>query len=164
MALPDFLLDPCSALLVFYLISRSLDWHVQQITFRQKNFKRFEDFRRRFWQYSRAYVGFDRVNHSNSIFITTENHHVGEIFTLAPVFFSLAAQCSHFLHSRIATAMPVSHPLARLIHTLTSGRKKAAIGWEPVYDIFVLHFSKANHWEPGPMLSSARYEYLVLSL
>ena len=87
MALPDFLLDPCSALLVFYLISRSLDWHVQQITFRQKNFKRFEDFRRRFWQYSRAYVGFDRVNHSNSIFITTENHHVGEIFTLAPVFF-----------------------------------------------------------------------------
>ena len=111
MALPDFLLDPCSALLVFYLISRSLDWHVQQITFRQKNFKRFEDFRRRFWQYSRAYVGFDRVNHSNSIFITTENHHVGEIFTLAPVFFSLAAQCSHFLHSRIATGHAPSCPL-----------------------------------------------------
>ena len=49
-------------------------------------------------------------------------------------------------------------------NTLTSGRKKAAIGWEPVYNIFVLHFSKANRWEPGPMLSSARYEYLVLSL
>jgi len=47
---------------------------------------------------------------------------------------------------------------------LTSGRKKSAIGWEPVYDIFGLHFSKANCWEPGFMLSSARYEYLVLSL
>jgi len=40
---------------------------------------------------------------------------------------------------------------------LASGRKKADIGWEPVYDISVLHFSKANSWEPGPMVSSARF-------
>jgi len=49
-------------------------------------------------------------------------------------------------------------------NTLASGWKKGAIGWEPVYDMFVLHFSKANHWELGPVLSSARYEYVVLSI
>jgi len=39
-------------------------------------------------RYSQAYVGFDRVNHSKSIFITTENHHAGETFMLAPLLFS----------------------------------------------------------------------------
>jgi len=30
---------------------------------------------------------FDRVNHSTSIFITTENHHAGETFMLPPYLF-----------------------------------------------------------------------------
>ena len=35
---------------------------------------------------------------------------------LAPLLFSLALQCPHFFHSRIATVTPVSHPLTSLIH------------------------------------------------
>ena len=57
-------------------------------------------FWRRFWQYSQAYVGFDRVNHSKSIFITAEIHHAGQKFMLAPLRPSLAPQ---FFHSKIAT-------------------------------------------------------------
>jgi len=53
-------------------------------------------FWRRFWRYSQAYVGFDRFNHSKSIFITVENHHAGETLMLAPLLFSLALQCSPF--------------------------------------------------------------------
>ena len=45
-----------------------------------------------------------------------ENHHAGETFMLASLLFSLAPQCTHFFHSRIATVTPVSHPLTRLIH------------------------------------------------
>jgi len=80
---------------VLCLISRSssFDWHTQQITFSQQNFKRFESFWRRFWRYSQAYAGFDTVNHSKSFFITTGNHHAGETFILAPLLFSLAPQC-----------------------------------------------------------------------
>ena len=33
-----------------------------------------------------------------------------------PLLFSLAPQCPHFFHSRIATVTPVGHPLTRLIH------------------------------------------------
>jgi len=39
--------------------------------------------------YSLDYDGFDRVNPSKSSFITTENHHAGETFMLAPLLFSL---------------------------------------------------------------------------
>jgi len=44
--LPDFWLAPSLATPGFCLISRSssFDWHIQQITFTQQNFKRFEDF------------------------------------------------------------------------------------------------------------------------
>jgi len=35
---------------------------------------------------------------------------------LPPLLFSLALQCPHFFHSRIATVTPVSHPLTSLIH------------------------------------------------
>jgi len=45
-----------------------------------KILKDLKTFWRRFWRYSQAHVGFDRVNHSKSIFITTENHHTGEKF------------------------------------------------------------------------------------
>jgi len=48
--------------------------------------------------------------------MTVENHQAGETFVLGPLLFSLALQCPHFFHSRIATVMPVSHPLTRLIH------------------------------------------------
>jgi len=43
--------------------------------------------------FTSLYVGFDRVNHSKSIFITTENHHAGETFMLDTLLFSLAPQC-----------------------------------------------------------------------
>ena len=36
---------------------------------------------------------------------------------LAHLLFSLAPQCPHCFHSRIATVTPESHLLARLIHT-----------------------------------------------
>jgi len=66
---------------------------MQQITFSQQHFLNdLKTFWPRFWQYSQAYVGFDRVNHSKSIFITTENHHAGETLTLATLLFSLASQ------------------------------------------------------------------------
>jgi len=45
-----------------------------------------------------------------------ENYHTGEIY-VGPLLFSLAPQCPHFFHSRIATVTPVSHPLTRLIRT-----------------------------------------------
>jgi len=47
---------------------------------------------RRFWRYSQAYVGFDRFNHSKSVFIITENHHVAKTFRLTPIVFSFAPQ------------------------------------------------------------------------
>jgi len=63
-------------------------------------------FWRRFWRYSQAYVGFDRVNHRKSIFITTENHHAGKTFMLAPTFFlGPSVLPSQFFHSRIATGV-----------------------------------------------------------
>ena len=42
----DFWLSPCFASPILCLISRSnsFDWHIQQITFSQQNFKPFEDF------------------------------------------------------------------------------------------------------------------------
>jgi len=39
---------------------------------------------------------------------------------LAPLLFSMAPQCPHFFHSRIAPVTPVSHTLTRLIHTSPS--------------------------------------------
>jgi len=49
---------------------------------------------------------FDRVVHSKSIFITTENHHAGETFTLCcpPTFFLGPVVVPQFFDSRIATA------------------------------------------------------------
>jgi len=90
---------------VFCLISQSssFDCHTQQITFSRQNFKRFEDFLTTVLTiFPSLYAGFDRVNHSKSIFITTENDHAGETLMLAP-FFSLAPQCPQFFHSRIDT-------------------------------------------------------------
>jgi len=43
------------------------------------------------------------VNHSKSIFITTENHHAGETFMLDPHFFPWPRSAPQFFHSRIAT-------------------------------------------------------------
>jgi len=40
---------------------------------------------RRFWRYSQAYVGFDRVNRIKLMFITTESYHVGETFMFDPL-------------------------------------------------------------------------------
>jgi len=54
--------------------------------------------------FTNPYIGFDRVNHSKSISIITENHHAGETFMLAPLLFSLGPQWPpQFFHSRIAT-------------------------------------------------------------
>jgi len=58
-----------------------------------KILKDLKTFWRRFWRYSQAYVGFDRFNHSKSIFITVENHHARATFMLASLLFSLAPQC-----------------------------------------------------------------------
>jgi len=66
--------------------------------------------------FTSLYVGFDRFYHSKSIFITVKNHHVGETFMLASYFFPWPRSALYFFHSRIATVMPVSHPLTRLIH------------------------------------------------
>jgi len=102
---PDFWLVPLLASPVFCLISRSssFDWHLQQISFRQKILNDLKTFWWRFWLYSQAYVGFDRFDHSKSIFITTENHHAEETFMLVPLHFSLAPQWPlQFFHSRIA--------------------------------------------------------------
>ena len=37
--------------------------------------------------YTQAYIGPDRVNHNKFIFKTTENHHAGPTFMLAPYIF-----------------------------------------------------------------------------
>ena len=84
-AISSPLLGPPSFLLNF--TSSSFDSHIQQITFTQIILNDLKTFWRRFWQYSQAYVEFDRFNHSKSIFITTENHHAGETFMLPPLFF-----------------------------------------------------------------------------
>jgi len=42
---------------------------------------------RRFWWYSQAYVGFDRVNHIKLTFITPESHHVCETLMFDPLLF-----------------------------------------------------------------------------
>ena len=59
---------------------------------------------------------FNRVVHSKSIFITTENHHAGETFMLPPLLFSLAPQCpppSFFiLESPLASSEKASQNLA----------------------------------------------------
>jgi len=63
---------------------------------------------------SQAYVGFDRVNHSKSIFITTENHHARETFMLGPTFFLGPAVPSQFFHSRFATGYPVKNVMKKI--------------------------------------------------
>jgi len=42
---------------------------------------------RRFWRYSQAYGGLDRVNHIKLMFITAESRHVGETFIFDPLLF-----------------------------------------------------------------------------
>jgi len=89
-ALPGFWLDPCLAPPVL-------------LTFSQQNFKRFEAFLAKVLTICKAYVEFDKVGHSKSIFITTENHHAGEAFMLALLFFSWPAVAPQTFNSRIAT-------------------------------------------------------------
>jgi len=54
-------------------------------------------------QYSQAYIGFDRVNHSRLIFNATKKS-PGKIgIYVDPCFFLGPAVAPHFLNSRIAT-------------------------------------------------------------
>ena len=93
--------------------------------FQPANFKRFEDLLATFWRYSQAYVRFDKVNHSQSLFITTENLHAGEIFMLTPYFFPLTRGFPPVFHSRIATTFnyrPAGRNVAR--NSAFSGSRK----------------------------------------
>jgi len=93
---------------VFCLISNSFDWYIQQITFSQQNFKRFETFLAAVLTIftSLQYVGFI------SMFITTENHHEGETFMLASLLFSLAPKCPpvFFILESSLQSFPISSP------------------------------------------------------
>jgi len=61
------------------------------------------------YRHSQACVGFDRVNHTKSIFITTENRHAGETFMLAPLLFSLAPQCPPPLFFYLESPLHLTH-------------------------------------------------------
>ena len=60
-------------------------------------------FWRRFWRYLQAYVGFDMVNHSKSVYFTTQSQHPGETFMLATILFLAPAVPHPVFYSRIAT-------------------------------------------------------------
>ena len=104
---PDFWLAPAWCPPSFVL---NFTFKFVWLTYTADNFpaskilNNLKTFWRQFWRYSQANVGFDRFNHSKSIFITTENHHAGETFMLSPLLFSLAPQWPpQFFHSRLAT-------------------------------------------------------------
>ena len=112
---------------------------------------------RRFWRYSQAYVGFDRVNHIKLMFITTESHHVGETFMFDPLLFPWSCSGCH-------TFLILESPLLR--NRSHTHENHELWRWSHVHEKRALE-PKLFHFYDGSAalrLKQANWKYLALEL